>query len=1163
MKSFIKKYLVILFLTSIFLLPLVSINFSKPLKLSKDIDNRLLKTGASEITIITPESKIYTKSMHGYYPGVNSFDNDENGNEPAWFSEINSDGGYVQVIENLDDHNSVLDLEDINNTDNVFARRTLFSIPSHGTIEYWMRTNDADKICGFSLHGGIILAALISIRTRYNQLQRYNGTDWINITTVENNKWYHIRIDFECTNGNYSGLSEYSWKLYLNGGIPFGLRPIRNIFNLYKTVEPFPFINNRSFADSAIWHTDWVDGLADYHYYIDAIGLSWNAFYTVMDNRNEGLFLNFQAPSNLTWIGYSLNGGSNRTILGNVTIPKPVTISNTIQVFGKDSLNNVYESSMLSFEVENPTWLFLPGRGGGGTDSGAYFRSTLLDMDQDGVGDFENYYGDLDRMIGIPYYENTTSRPEFTGVNINSSLLEMAKAVKNFIINEYQAGNITDRIDITGYSQGGVLARTIVKEHFYDLKKEGIMINHVAILGSPCHGTWGYTAGYWKEDAASTLDVNHPKMQMATISDFMRDLNAEDETPFGIHYNTYRGIAAPRPIFWNLSDPINDNWDAYKDDFYELMLIDIIVSESQNKTSIYNRTLIDQVAEEVGIHWDGAVTNGSVSLSGAVNNRKYYDINHQMIVGNKEVFKDILSDFKHYPKAELSIETPKNKTYYNPTEGYYLATNGFECDEATYKPAWFETIGTGGGTVKVREELDGHKKILDIYDTFNGSVNAHVRKLLSSNPTYGTVEYWMNSDDASKVCGFRIDDGSMLNEMVTIRTFLNVLQYSNGSGWNNICFIQNDTWYHIRIDFACSIGGYESLGSYSWKVYVDGVQYGDYSFINNRNTASRLVWYSDWLNSMSGYHYYLDAIGLSWDSNYNVGDNLNLGFLIDTQKNFDHEWIQYSFDGNSNITIFGDSLIPLPSEGLHSLQLFAQDWSGEQIESEIVFFSKDTAPLALALYMPAQGDLFGVISPQFSLSVNETNLDSVWYSLDNGLTNISIDEFTGQIDQAEWNKHNNGSVNILLYANNTLGELEYIEIMVRKDIILPVITINDPLPNEVFRTTPPDYNILIEESSGLESIWFTFDGGLNNITITELTGTINNSLWEQIPDGQVTLRFYAEDKAGNIGYTDIIISKETPKSSDAIPGYDTIILIGSICLGVLLIWKKITKKKSK
>lgn len=64
---------------------------------------------------------------------------------------------------------------------------------------------------------------------------------------------------------------------------------------------------------------------------------------------------------------------------------------------------------------------------------------------------------------------------------------------------------------------------------------------------------------------------------------------------------------------------------------------------------------------------------------------------------------------------------------------------------------------------------------------------------------------------------------------------------------------------------------------------------------------------------------------------------------------------------------------------------------------------------------------------------------------------------------------------------------------------------NDPLPNEVFRTTPPDYNILIEESSGLESIWFTFDGGLNNITITELTGTINNSLWEQIPEGQVTL----------------------------------------------------------
>lgn len=1160
MKSIIKKHLVLLLLISLLFVPFRMILISNSSGHHKNFNDDSLKTAAGELTIISPESKIYTKPMYGYYPGVNSFDNDQAGTEPNWFSEINSDGGDMQVIPSLDGHNSVLDLEDTNITDNVFARKALLSAPTHGTIEFWMRTNDTNQICGFRLDGGIVIATLLAIRTKDNQLQRYNGTHYINIAKIENNKWYHIRIDFECSSGNYSGLAENSWKLYLNGGIPFGLRPIRNIINLYKTVEPFPFITNRSFADNAVWHTDWTGGFANYHYYIDAIGFSWNNFYTVMDNRNEGLLLNIHAPSNLTWMAYSLNGGINRTILGNMTIPKPVERSNTIQVFGTDSLSKIYESSILSFNVENPTWLFLPGRGGGEKASGTFFRSTLLDMDQNGISDFEDYYGD-DRMVAIKHYENVSSRPEFVGVTGSSSLLVMAEAVKNFIVNEYLAGNITNRIDITGYSQGGVLARTIVKEHYYDLKKEGITINHIGILGSPCHGTWGFDGGYWKQEANDTLDEDHPKNQMASVSDFMKDLNAGDETPFGIHYNTYRGIAAPMYKPLDINNTKNDNLQPYVDDFYEYMLLDTYIKEAQNVTSIYNRTLLYQVAEEIGIYWDGAVANGSVPLSGAVNNRLYYDVNHLMLPGNKEVFKDILSDFKAYPKSEINIKIPENKTYYNPSEGHYFATNSFECDELNYKPAWFEVIGTEGGTVNVREEINDHKMVLDLHDTFNGSVNAHVRKLLSSNPTYGTVEFWMSSNDTSKICGFRIDDGSQLNEMVNIRTWLNLLWYNNGTNWNVIHPMQDDTWYHIRIDFTCATSGYEGLASYTWRIYVNGVQYGDFSFINDRNTASRLVWYTDWVFNMENYHFYIDAIGLSWDPNYEIGDNLKLGFLVDLQKTFVDNWIEYSLDGNPSIPILGDFLIPLPSEGSHSLQLFAQDWAGELIESEIIYFSKDTAPADLDLYSPVQGDLFGIIAPQFLLSVNDTNIDSVWYSIDGGLTNISVSSLSGQIDQGEWNILVNGTVYILFYANNTMGEFESVAISVKKDIINPNLTINSPIQNSVHGSTAPSYDISIVEPSGLDLVWYTFDGGINNHTLYVLTGTFDNSVWNSISDGQITLRIYAKDLAGNVGYTEVVFSKDTTETPEVIPGYNILFLVGMVSLGIFLIRTRLVKKK--
>ena len=1138
MKSNKNKSCFISFLIFLFIFSFVKINFSNELNFDKDIDNKSLKTTASEITILTPENKIYKKPMYGYYPGTNSFDNDDIGSEPSWFQEVKTIGGDVQVLEELDGHYNIVELYDTNNSDNALVGKDLFALPVNGSIEYWMRTDNSSNVCGFVLNGGIVTEVLIGIRAYNNELQRYNGTDWLNfghsngtdwhIPSIKNNKWYHIRIDFECSTGNYSGLDQHTWKLYLDGGISLG---------------PFPFVNTKAFAHRINWYTDWLFNVSNYSYFLDAIGFSWTDLYNVADNRNQGLLLNFQAPSNLTWIGYSLDGNANITIMGNTTIPKPGNGFHNIQISGEDSGTNVYESNVINFQVNNPTLLLFTPWDGRAHGMYALVQANLIDNNQNGVSDFRDYYG-ITNIKMVNFYDAHTNRTEFDGLDENSSTKELANAVKNYILNLYSEGMIKDRLDIWAYSFGGLVARSMIKEFYGDLLNTGIIINHVAISGTPNHGLWFMVKAVINNDFTITKEEwQQTNFQMYPLSDFMMDLNSGDETPYEIIYSTYSGIT------------VLDNFTMSIDDIYEI----IMLNYSEYIDEI--KQLIDKIRGIIGIYYDGFSTTHSTPLTGA-KNRFYFPSTHKLLGGIPYLLTDILTDLKFYPKAEIKLINPQNQTFYGPMKGYYPATCGFENDIIGIKPIWFEDIGTEGGTVKVIEELGDHNKVMEISDASSGILNSHVRKNLTTTPSYGSIEYWMRTDNAGKLCGFRIDQGSQLNEMVNLRTFFNFLQYYNGTDWKNIKIVLDNTWYHIRVDFECTTGAYQGLSQYSWRTFVDGVQYGDYSFINNRNTASRLVWYNDHLHLMSGYKYYIDGIGLSWDSDYSIGDNLNEGLLLSFYKNIPHKWINYTINGIDSKNILGNTTIPMLPDGHHFIQVKYQDFSGEVIQSENTYFSVDTMLPDIQISTPVNYSLFGKSAPTLNISIIESNLYNMWYTLDDGITNVT---FTNQfllIDQAEWNKIGNGTAEVRIYAIDSGGYENYAEIIIRKDIIAPILTVFDPSPDETFKI-PPNYNISIEEFSGIESIWFTFDGGLNNNTLTELVGTIDSLLWGQIPDGCVSIRFYAKDKAGNIGYTDITISKESPRGSGAIPGYGVGIFYGIICLCSVIIAKKMVRNKTK
>jgi len=125
------------------------------------------------------------------------------------------------------------------------------------------------------------------------------------------------------------------------------------------------------------------------------------------------------------------------------------------------------------------------------------------------------------------------------------------------------------------------------------------------------------------------------------------------------------------------------------------------------------------------------------------------------------------------------------------------------------------------------------------------------------------------------------------------------------------------------------------------------------------------------------------------------------------------------------------------------------------------------------------------------------------------------------------------------------------------DIIPPIIIINEPDNGDEFTTSPPIYDIEITESN-LDSVWYTMDNGVNNVTISTYVGTLDDTLWNALPYGIVRITFYANDTAGNIGDAIVLVYKNQPTTEEpGIPGPNPILILAIVFLGIIgLTWQR-------
>ncbi|MFX0083698.1 MAG: hypothetical protein ACFE94_18260 [Candidatus Hodarchaeota archaeon] len=291
---------------------------------------------------------------------------------------------------------------------------------------------------------------------------------------------------------------------------------------------------------------------------------------------------------------------------------------------------------------------------------------------------------------------------------------------------------------------------------------------------------------------------------------------------------------------------------------------------------------------------------------------------------------------------EINITTPENKTYTTPMSGYYPASFGFENDVDGADPFGWTVNEVGDNPINIIPTLDGHKKVVEM-DHVDSVDAPYVNNIFNDNQSSGTIELWWRIEDATDRTDIWVMEPLSIGYYSVVLSIQNDKfrrYYSPGFQWFDIGKSASDNmWYHIRIDFECSSGAYEGLSEGQWQVYIDEVQYGQYPLVGTHDQVylESIIFLA--ADGYSGYSTYFDAVGYSWDPNYNIGDNVDEGLLLSFENDTVLEWIGYSLDGQTNKSILGDTTIPMPINGVHSLRIYGRSTSGYYYKSNLVYFT--------------------------------------------------------------------------------------------------------------------------------------------------------------------------------------------------------------------------------
>ncbi len=240
-------------------------------------------------------------------------------------------------------------------------------------------------------------------------------------------------------------------------------------------------------------------------------------------------------------------------------------------------------------------------------------------------------------------------------------------------------------------------------------------------------------------------------------------------------------------------------------------------------------------------------------------------------------------------------------------------------------------------------------------------------------------------------------------------------------------------------------------------------------------------------------------------------------------------------DGVTNITMQTSNNITfsqaqgLLSDGAYTMHFYAVDEVGNVNATESVDFTvatiDSTAP-TITIHFPVDNAEYNDthMPLEFNVSIDEQGI--VRYSLDGGITNVSMVSDDNLSFSALNDSLTNGTYTFTAYAQDLVGNNQSESVLfafnqsltLPPDTTAPLVTIVYP-ENQTYTdaVTPPLYQVVLNEAGSVE---YSFDNGVTNTsmgTTDNLTFTAPNT---GLGDGAYEFTVFALDVANNTNYTE-------------------------------------------
>ncbi|MFX1276125.1 MAG: hypothetical protein ACFFBP_06225 [Promethearchaeota archaeon] len=947
---------------------------------NENVNDFGLKTSGDNINITTPENRTYTAPMNGYYPATHGFESDTDGTFPVGWIDTSQPGCSAQIIPELGGHKKVFEFNDNDYSNQVFVTNLFNEIRTidGDTIEFWWRTSDSSKIGDVRAYDSGLTTIGVYLQISNGYYQYWDGVDLNNLAPCGSNVWYHHKIVISFST------STFNW--YIDGNL------LGTNLQLF-TIDLASFVFSSTNVGSG--HTN----------YLDAISYSWDPDYTIGDNMNEGLLLSYENSTVLDWTGYSLDGAANITIQGTTTIPMPTSDGlHSIQVFGNET-SGIMHTSDIRYFTTSAIGIITPENRTYTAPMSGYYPATH---------GFENDVDGLD-PVGFTAYEGTGC-----SITVLNSLGGHQKVVELY---DGSSGDYNNAILEHNFSP-----KTIGTVEFWFRRTgvdEGGKMRLWNNLGTIALNFREYLGWFQYENGTDFINIiprindqwYHIRFDFNTISDtvdiYIDNVLRLDDQPLTASVDSVTSFKISTnqlgsSDYSSYVDAIGYSWDPnynIGDNINEGLLL-----------NYENSTVLDWM----GYSLDGAA-NITIQGTTTIPMPTSYGLHSIQVFGNETNGIMHTSDIRYFTTSAIGIITPENRTYTSPMSGYYPATHGFENDNDGTNPKGWIISEPGLQQVDVISSFNGHNKVLRLFDTESGGgAQAQATKTFSPQTT-GSIEFWYLTSGYQEMCNVRTCETYNTIAAINFCSNLGNFWYENGTDWISIATCNSNQWYHVKFEFNCSTDTYD--------IFIeDNLILNDAPFSGSVPSITTIEILTRQWGTSSDYYMYIDALGLSWDPDYAIGDNLNEGLLLSYENSTVLDWVGYSLDGAANITIQGTTTMPMPiSYGLHSIQVFGNETSGIMHTSDTRYFTTS----AIGIISPANRTYIAPMNGFYPATYGFENdligcLPQDWTSDEIGGTSSVIYELQGHKYVLEMNDTN--SNNLILTKNFTeqvTGTIEF------------------------------------------------------------------------------------------------------------------------------------------